>query len=197
MISLTDNISYIPATEEPFTADVAFIRTKECIWIYDVGTTDEIAEYINSISEPIKIVISHFHPDHLKNLEKIQCDEIYGGKETVKHIGKGIIVQEEIDFGEVKIGPLPNSHAKGSLYLETGNYIFVGDATYSAFKKDGRFYNVQLLLDEIKFLESRDVEFCVLSHDPIYAVKRTKIITKLKKIYGLRQGNSPEIQILF
>jgi len=198
VISLTKNFSYIPATEEPFTADVVFIRTKDCTWIYDAGTTVEISDYINSIQGQKNLVLSHFHSDHTANIPRIKCDQIYCGKETFKHINQGNIVLEEMNFDDgIKIGLIPNSHAKGSIYLECGDYIFLGDATYSAFKNEGRSYNSQLLLEEIKFLEKRQVQFCCLSHDPVFAIPRTKVISKLKKVYGLRTDNNPEIKILF
>lgn len=197
LLNLTENISYIPASEEPFSADVVFIKAEECTWIFDVGTTEEIADYINSIEGPKKVVISHFHPDHTQNLSRIRCDEFFCGKETFKHTGAGTVVDCEFVSGDVKIGPVPNSHAKGSLFLETGNYIFTGDATYAAHRKNKRFYNAQLLKEEISFFEGRSAEFCALSHNPVFIVKRSAVITKLNKIYKMRQGNSPEIPILF
>lgn len=108
--NITDKISYIPSSEDPFTADVALIKTDDCIWIFDVGTTNEITDYINSLS---------------------------GTK-------KGTIIQEEI-----------------------------------------------------KFFENRSAEFCALTHDPLYIVKKSKIIAKLKKIYEMREENCPEIKIRF
>ena len=40
-IKITEQISYCPATEEPLSADVGFIRCGEEWWIYDVGSSTE------------------------------------------------------------------------------------------------------------------------------------------------------------
>ena len=42
-IKITEQISYCPATEEPLSADVGFIRCGEEWWIYDVGSSTEAA----------------------------------------------------------------------------------------------------------------------------------------------------------
>ena len=85
VINITDRISYIKATKLPLSSDVFIIEGDECVYLYDVGCNEENLNYINSINKPVKVILSHFHPDHTGNLDKITADTVYGGKATKKY----------------------------------------------------------------------------------------------------------------
>ena len=94
-IRIDDRISYIPATENPLSADVGIIEGDNAVWFFDVGSEERVAEFIknydtgvNAQSEPKKkyAVISHFHTDHTANLAKIRFDKIFLGKYTLKYL---------------------------------------------------------------------------------------------------------------
>ena len=41
-INITDNISYIPASKNPLSADVVIIEGEEYLYLFDVGNNEEV-----------------------------------------------------------------------------------------------------------------------------------------------------------
>ena len=95
LINLTQNISYTPSSTKPFSCDVVFIKGQKFTWIFDCGTTKEIADEINRIQTPKNIVISHFHPDHILNLARVNYDNLYVSKYTKKYTFKGTVLESD------------------------------------------------------------------------------------------------------
>ena len=145
IIKINEQISYLPSSRNPISCEVIFIKATDCTWIFDTGCTKEAADAINAIDGKKKVVISHWHPDHTWNIRKIKYDELYVSRNTKKYTWRGTVIEEDTDFGEVKIITLPSSHAKGCLCLLFGDYAFMGDGTYSKERKGNHTYNVQLL----------------------------------------------------
>ena len=58
---ISDKISYIPATENPLSADIGIIRDGGQTWLFDVGDS---AAAIDGLSGSFQVVLSHFHGDH-------------------------------------------------------------------------------------------------------------------------------------
>ena len=79
MVRIDDIISYIPACDEPLSADVGVVTGIKKTWLFDVGASETALNEIKEINADKAIVISHFHPDHMGNLSKIDCPEIYVG----------------------------------------------------------------------------------------------------------------------
>lgn len=198
---LSPYIQIIPETTHPLSADVGIIESKNAWWIYDVGASEEARDIINSLygkdGKKVNIVISHFHCDHTKNLPYIKYDNLYVGEHTYKRRHMGTIVKEPLEFNdgiEVKIIPLPASHAKGCLALEVnGEYTFLGDGTYCGEKPTRRYYNAGLLLEEIRTLQRLESPFVFLSHDRLVIRKKDIVIMQLQQLYDLRKGNEPYI----
>ena len=72
----------------------------------------------------------------------------------------------------IQIGPFPSSHTKGSLYMMVNRkYAFLGDGTYWNIHPDKRFYNVQVLKEEIELLNKLPADKAVLSHAEPYIQK--------------------------
>lgn len=136
---LADKIYYVPASENPLSADVFFIEAGERVYIYDVGSSVAAREQIEAVTRGKIIVLSHFHADHTANVPEITFEELYAGKETVKHTGIGKTVDKEIILEAdvpIRLVPLPSSHAKDCVALCYGTeYAFCGDATYATGKK--------------------------------------------------------------
>lgn len=197
-IAINDRISYIKAKEIPLSADVGIVSGDSCTYIYDVGSDFANAEYINAIEGRKQIVLSHFHKDHSDNIPNIDCNEIYGGKATLKYFPQIIKVETTIEISDginIKIFPLPSSHAKGSLGLMVNDsYIFVGDAIYPAYRADKRVYNVNLLKDEIELLESLPGEYILTSHREKFVNSKSSIIKYLKKIFDAKESGNPYIE---
>lgn len=198
-VSITDNISYIPASEGPLSCDVVFIKTNQATWIFDTGVTSEAAKEIKEVQGKKNIVISHFHPDHILNLARVSCDNLYVSKNTKKYTLKGTVVTGSETFleePEIKVMELPSCHAKGCLMLICGEYAFLGDGTYVKPLQHKKFvYNAQILLETIKTLEKLDVKYLCMSHDSNF-VQRKEVVLKLYKgIYSRREADNPIIDV--
>lgn len=224
LITLSEQISFIPATRNPFSCDVVFINGKKNKWIFDCGTTEEIAKQINAIHSQkeiqkklqnetqlqpfdVNIVISHFHPDHILNLAKISYDNLYVSKYTKRYTFRGIVVDspffaddfladsEENEKNRIKIYNLPSSHAKGSLCLSVGDYTFMGDGTYAKELIGNHYYNAQLLKEMIDFMETLDTKYFCLSHDKNFIQNKDTVIELYKEIYRRKKDNNPKISV--
>lgn len=199
-IYLTERISYIKATHAPLSADVGIIEGEKYIWLYDVGSSDEVADYLNGadFTKEKNLVISHFHPDHLANWSRIPHREIYQGVNTKGYTHSGIAVEQELvlqDGLELRLFPIPACHAKGSLGLMAGEYAFLGDATYSTHKKGQAVYNAQMLREQIRVLHALPVKYFLLSHDEKFCYEKESVLADLEAIYARRIKNEPYIQL--
>ena len=191
---ITDRISYLPASDSPLSADVGVVRGEACTWIYDTGSSGEAAQMIEEIRGEKRIVLSHFHADHAGNIGRVSFAALYGGAFTVNKLGVGEAVTAPIYFADgVTLFPIPSTHAKGALGLETEGFAFVGDATYPM-QRDGRAaYNAGLLRETIRTLEKLDARRLLLSHDPLFARPKDEILDELKRIYAQRKPNEAYI----
>ena len=281
LIKINDEISYLDATEDPISSNVVFIKPKnsQTTWIFDVGMTSLAAQEINAVQGKKIVVISHFHPDHLFNINRISYDELYLSAHTFKYAKKGIVVKnkefsvdaedslltesplaqaEDVQLAEnslvqaevarltenslaqaedvrltenffvvpkntpltenslaqvknsqstenqlaqaaenpkIKIMELPSSHAKGSLMLQYGDYVFTGDGTYCTIKKGEHVYNANLLFDEIQTLENLDCKYLCLSHERNFIQKKETVLKLHKDIYSRRKSNEAYISV--
>ena len=189
IIKITDRISYIRASENPLSADVGIIEGDEFCWLYDVGADESVPISLSKIQKPKNAVISHFHPDHMANLEHAVLNGVYLGANTFKYAKRGTVVDKDvfIDDGiKIHIFPLPSNHAKGSVGLETGDYAFLGDATYSTMKQGRVCYNASVLKEEIAVLEKLSAKFFLISHDEKFIRPKEEIISELSEIYSKR-----------
>lgn len=208
-----------PSEKGPLSADVYAIRGETAWWIFDVGACDEAVDFINNLPCDIvvdggekvslkkNVVISHFHADHFVNLPRIQFDKLYVGRETYRHCDStiraraGVHVVESplaIDDGlQIRIEPIPSSHAKGSLMLTVGGAIaFLGDSTYPTVghnRPDS--YNVQLLYQQIQFLKGCPAQQFYMSHRRLVLREKESILQILEGYYAQRQPNKNVIEV--
>ena len=193
MIAISDRISYIEATDDPLSADIGIVRDGGKIWLYDVGN-DERA--VSGLKGSYRIVLSHFHADHTGNLERLKAEALYVSKETSAHVHAGTVVQSDLTVGGLHIFPLPSSHAKGCLGLETDEgFAFVGDGLYSRVKDGFYVYNATLMKDEIEVLRSLRAEYLLVSHFRGLIRKKADVLKELSEIYAMRSKNDPEIKV--
>ena len=199
LIKINEKISYIPASKNPLSADIGIVEDEGQSWLFDVGCGDCRFD----LNKEYNVVISHFHKDHMANIDKIKINKLYVSKETYKHLPQVvidkatiIIVDSLVEVGGLKIFPIPSSHARGSLALEIDNeYTFLADATYSAFKHNKMIYNSQLLKEEIEALKAINSKYFLISHYDGLIRSKTNVIAELLEIYSKRQRNSSEIVI--
>ena len=144
--TINDYISYLTPTEHPLSANVVIIEGDAFFWVYDVGNHPAVSEILQKKSEQtgkeIRVILSHFHPDHIGNLSEISCEAVYQGKNTFRYTKTGTVIEEDTWFqdGDVRLHlfPIPSSHAKGSLALEVDEtWCFLGDAAYAT-QKNGQ-----------------------------------------------------------
>lgn len=198
IIKITDRISYIKATENPLSADVGIIEGDDFVWIFDIGADDLVPMSLSIFEKPKNAVISHFHPDHMGNLEHVEFENIYLGANTFKYAKRGTVVEKEIfidDGIKIHIFPLPSSHAKGSLGLETGDYAFLGDGTYATMKQGRICYNASVLKEEIAVLKNLSAKFFLISHDEKFIRQKEEILSELEEIYSKRDPKESYIWI--
>lgn len=214
---IDESISYIPASMNPLSADVAFIKTENATWIFDAGSSDEAFDAISAVQGKKNIVLSHFHPDHTANITKLETDKLYlfMSSHTAKyfrnfidgtHCGNRDSDNNKPDVKIIdgtfkdestglKLCTNPSSHAKGCLCLVYKDYAFLGDATYCKEKNGSRVYNVQQLKAEISFIESLQCRYVCLSHDEKFVHEKLMILKLLKSIYDKRTENEPFISV--
>lgn len=194
---INDIISYIPATNEPLSADVGIIKGDKYIWLFDVGNDITVANQINEINGIKNVIISHFHADHMGNLQYVNYEKVFGGGYTINKISSGITVTENTtinDGVEITLFPIPSTHSKGCVGLQVNNeYAFVGDATYATRKNGKVIYNVSLLRETIVVLENIKAEKLLLSHKNELIESRENVISELKQIYSMRIQNEAYI----
>jgi len=199
-IHLTERISYIKATHDPLSADVGIIEGDRYTWLYDVGSSDEVADYLNGadFTKEKNLLISHFHPDHLANWSRVLHTEIYQGANTRGYTHSGIAVEQELVLQDglgLRLFPIPACHAKGSLGVAVEEYAFLGDATYSTHKKGQAVYNAQILREQIQVLRTLPVKYFLLSHDERFCHEKEEVLADLEAVYARRVKNEPYIQL--
>ena len=192
---ISDSIFHFPATESPLSADVGIVQCADGVWRYDVGSSDEAASAIDAIPGKKTVILSHFHPDHTGNIDRVPYDMLYAGKFTCEKLGGiGISVEDHMYFENgIHLFPLPSCHAKGCMGLEYGAYAFLGDAVYAT-NKDGRTaYNAGLLKELIAVLKALEASFFLVSHSVPFVKPKTEVMAELEEIYALRSPREPFI----
>lgn len=211
-IYITDNISYIPASKGPLSADVGIIEGEEYLYLFDVGNNEEVAAYLDALPKKKMVILSHFHADHTGSIGRLAFERVYSGpimgkyyqyfvpgyepeKEPVKYL-KVMEPVKIFDGVELELYPMPSSHAKGSLLLQVNReFIFLGDGIYSR-KKDGRaVYNVQLLKEQMKLLQELPGDKLFISHEKRPVKAKKSMLRFLEKIYEKREKKNPYIEI--
>lgn len=197
---IADDIYYIKSTDVPLSSDVGIVEGRDYCWIFDVGNSGEAYRELSQIAKEKAVVLSHFHPDHIGNLDKVAYSKLYCGDNTFKYIKTGEIVDRELlmeDGVSIHLFKIPSSHAKGSIGMEVnGEYAFWGDAAYCTTKNGKRVYNTQLLLEQIKLLKSLSSKYILLSHEEDFVTEKDKLLEMLWDLYEKRDAKSPHIYVM-
>lgn len=198
-IKINDRISCWKAGNEPLSSDVILIKGDSSYWLYDVGDNEETACDVENITGTKNIILSHFHKDHIGNLNRLAFKELYQSSQTYKYTHTGIILEKEyiIDDGvRLCMIPIASSHSKGCIALMVNDeYAFLGDATYCTVVKGQAVYNASLLYDEIKQLKEINASYFALSHDIAFIHKKEDVICELEGIYSRREKGNPYIPV--
>ena len=163
MNTIGERIKYLPAENDPLSADVYCIEGDQYCYVYDVGNDDRSLQYINELSKERVIILSHYHKDHIGNIEDIHYRDLYVGKKTHEAIGKGIIVEDAITINDgVRIDVIHciSPHTDGSLIITVDNeYTLIADLyfTRAPFDKE----KAMKMLDSLRNV---DTKYYVVSH---------------------------------
>lgn len=84
-IKITEQISYIKASDNPLSADVILVDGQEYLYVFDVGNNEQVAECLNAIPKKKRLILSHFHTDHMGNIGRVDWESVYFGANTEKY----------------------------------------------------------------------------------------------------------------
>ncbi|MBO5495554.1 MAG: MBL fold metallo-hydrolase [Eubacterium sp.] len=191
-------ITHIPSVDNDFeslSSDVYVIKGERYNYLYDVGNNEKVAKALEKIPNKIA-VISHFHHDHILNLDRISTEEVIEGRLTKEYTKRGSVLEGERTINDgvtIRLYYLKNSHAKDFIVLEAGDFLFLSDSVYCTVKNGRRVYNASLLNEQIKTLEKSPAKFFVVSHDKKQIYAKDEIIDRLKDIYSRRNPQNPYI----
>lgn len=210
-ICLTEGISYVAASGSPLSSDVILIDGEEYLYLFDVGNNEEVAAYLDSLPKKKKVILSHFHEDHMGNIGRLRFEAVYAGTATEKHYSRYIPEYKQgqepetyrtvtspvtiSDGVELKIYPVPSSHAKGCLLLQVnGEILFMGDALYPSTKNGKAVYNVQLLKEELRLLRELPGEQLFSSHEKRPLKAKKGVLRFLESLYEQREPKQSYIE---
>ena len=129
-IKVTEHISYIKASDNPLSADVILIEGQEYLYVFDVGNNEQVAEYLNSLPKKKRVILSHFHTDHMGNIGRVNWNNVYFGANTEKYFQQYIP-----DYARQRFAELPEALA-GALSGETahkGESVLIAENFFSRY----------------------------------------------------------------
>ena len=176
---ITERIKYLPATCDPLSADVYFIEGDKYCYIYDVGNDDNSLHHINEVKKEKIVVLSHYHDDHVGNIDCINYRNLYVGKKTYETIGNGKLVEDVITINDgvkIEIIHCTSPHTDGSLILNVDNeYTLIADLYFTRppFDRDKA-------IKMIDILNNINTKCFVISHQ-----EDEKIVSKEKLVAEL------------
>ena len=179
MKAIGRRIRYLPASNDPLSADVYFIEGDKACYIYDVGNNEEALRCINQINKEKMIILSHYHRDHVGNADNLDFCGLYAGKKTYETIGKGTVLENRIvidDGVKLEIMPCPSPHTDGSLIVNVDKeYTLIADLYFT--RPPFEMENAMQMLEALKKIETK---YFVVSHQ-----EDDKIIPKERLIAEL------------
>ena len=174
MNTIGERIKYLPATNDPLSADVFCVDGDQYCYIYDVGSDERSLQYLNQIVKEKIVVLSHYHKDHTGNIDGVHYRDLFVGTKTYEAVGKGVIVQDAFTINDgvkIEISHCVSPHTDGSLIVTIDNeYTLIADLffTRSPFDKDKA-------MKMLESLRNIDTKYFVISHQ-----ENEKVIPKGK-----------------
>ena len=179
MNMISERIRYLPATNDPLSADVFCIEGDKYYYVYDVGNDDRSLRYINQIGKEKVVVLSHHHKDHTGNIVGLHYRDLYVGKKTYEIIGKGIIVEDTLTINDgvrIDVSHCVSPHTEGSLIITVDNeYTLIADLYFTRPP-----FDEEKAMKMIDFLRNIDTQYFVISHqENENAIPKEKLIAEL------------------
>lgn len=184
--TLGEHIRYLPASQQPLSAEVYCIQGRKGTYLYDVGNNEQSLLFLHSIPNLSAAVLSHHHADHTGNILKTKNDTVYVGDFTREKLGFGRVVAEKTELEEgITVIPCPSVHTRGSLLLNVyGEYCLIGDLF---------FYKKPVPMDfagqMIEALTQVDTQYFVVSHSGTEnKFDRKTFLLELKKEFAKEES---------
>lgn len=197
-IKFNDYIFYVNGKEDEPIPKISLVVGKGFSVLIDVGNKKEqlialdngILKY--NLPKIAYIIITHFHDDHIHNLNYFNDAKILCSKYTSKYISKESTIIDRkttLNIGNLNliIDTLPNSHAKGSLliYDDLNKVMFVGDAFGPKILNDKLFINKASTYELIKKINEYEVEAFLDGHSNPRETTKEKVYNLLKDYQSL------------
>ena len=184
MNTIGNRIEYLPAENDPLSADVYCIEGDQYCYVYDVGNDDRSLQYINELSKERVIILSHYHKDHIGNIADIHYRDLYVGKKTYEVIGKGIIVEDMLTINDgvrIDVSHCISPHTDGSLIVTIDNeYTLIADLYFTRPP-----FDKEKAMKMIEALNQIDTKYFVISHqEEEKVIPKNKLITELSVYFG-------------
>ena len=141
-IKVTEHISYIKASGSPLSADVILIEGQEYLYVFDVGNNEQVAEYLNSLPKKKRVILSHFHTDHMGNIGRVNWDNVYFGANTEKYFQQYIP-----DYARQRFAELPGVLA-----------VALSGETESVLIDENSFPRYVTVFDTVKIIDGSSIE---------------------------------------
>ena len=177
-------IKYLPATNDPLSADVYCIEGDQYCYVYDVGNNENSLHYINQLGKEKVVILSHYHKDHTGNIADLYYRDLYVGKKTYEIIGKGIIVEDTLTINDgvrIDVTFCASPHTDGSLIVTIDNeYTLIADLYFTRPP-----FDEEKAMKMIDFLRNIDTQYFVISHqEEEKVIPKDKLITELSVYFG-------------
>ena len=179
MNTISGKIKYLPATNDPLSADVYCIEGDKYCYVYDVGNDDRSLQYINQIGKEKIVVLSHYHKDHTGNIVGLHYRDLYVGKKTYEVIGKGIIVEDTLTINDgvrIDVSYCISPHTDGSLIITVDNeYTLIADLYFTRPP-----FDKNKAMEMVESLRDIDTKYFVISHqEDEKVIPKDKLIAEL------------------
>lgn len=163
MERISTYLHYIPSSQEPLSADAYIIHGEKYAYLFDVGSNEETLRCLSEIPKEKIVILSHFHPDHTANVDKLSYQKLYVGGFTFEKIQKGMVVEDCLtihDGVKIEIRHCPSPHTEGSLIVTVnGEYTLLADLYFT---KPG--HNKEMAYKMLADLKNLDTKYFVVSH---------------------------------
>ena len=184
MNAIGERIKYMPATNNPLSADVYLIDGDKYCYIYDVGNNENSLHYINQLVKEKVVILSHYHKDHAGNIAGLHYRDLYSGKKTHESIGKGIIIEDKLTINDgvkIEIAHCVSPHTDGSLIITVDNeYTLIADLYFTRPP-----FDKEKAMNMIDSLRSIDTKYFVISHqEDEKVIPKDKLIVELTAYFN-------------
>lgn len=185
MQQLAQRVFRVPPVDDPLSSDAFIIEGDTQYYVFDVGSSDAAFEAVSALGKPVTVILSHFHRDHIANMDRLTPAETLAGARTMKYIAGGTLVDAPLtirDGVKIVVRPCVSPHAPGSLIATVdGMYTLIGDLHYARPSTgQGEAKGMLNLLKTLKtayFLPSHRMD------SPL--VERDALLQEIKAYYGI------------